>query len=71
MQWNFETSLVASDVTVVARFRPQVTPDSGEVTTSIENPLSANEVWCCAPADSQVLAQFQTDRTTTPLSGQP
>lgn len=34
--WNFEKFLVSPDGDVIARFRPQVTPDSPEVLSAIE-----------------------------------
>jgi glutathione peroxidase len=39
IQWNFEKFLVSPDGRVVARFRPAVTPDSGEVVSAIESVL--------------------------------
>ncbi len=39
VQWNFEKFLVSPDGKVVARFRPQVTPDSKEVVSAIESVL--------------------------------
>jgi len=41
IQWNFEKFLVAPDGSVVARFRPQSTPDSDEVVQAIESVLAA------------------------------
>ena len=41
VQWNFEKFLVAPDGTVVARFRPPVTPDAPEVVAAIEAVLPA------------------------------
>jgi glutathione peroxidase len=41
IQWNFEKFLVAPDGEVVARFRPQTTPDSDEVVQAIESVLDA------------------------------
>jgi glutathione peroxidase len=41
VQWNFEKFLVSPDGKVVARFRPQVTPDSKEVVSAIESVLPA------------------------------
>ena len=40
VRWNFEKWLVAADGNVVARFGPQVTPDSPEVISAIEAALS-------------------------------
>jgi glutathione peroxidase len=37
--WNFEKFLVAPDRTVLARFRPQTTPDSTEIVTAVEAAL--------------------------------
>jgi glutathione peroxidase len=39
--WNFEKFLVAPGGKVVARFRPQVTPDSDDVIAAIEANLPA------------------------------
>jgi glutathione peroxidase len=39
IEWNFEKFLVGRDGNVVARFRPQVEPESGEVVDAIENAL--------------------------------
>jgi glutathione peroxidase len=39
VKWNFEKFLVAPGGEVVARFRPQVTPDSPEVIAAIEQVL--------------------------------
>lgn len=36
IQWNFEKFLVGSDGTVLARFRPQTTPDDPAVVAAIE-----------------------------------
>ncbi|GLZ12441.1 glutathione peroxidase [Actinomadura sp. NBRC 104425] len=36
IRWNFEKFLIAPDGTVVARFAPQVEPESDEVTAAIE-----------------------------------
>ncbi|MGK5556876.1 glutathione peroxidase [Actinomadura kijaniata] len=41
IRWNFEKFLVAPDGTVVARFAPQVEPESGEVVAAIEKHLPA------------------------------
>lgn len=39
VQWNFEKFLVGRDRTVLARFRPQTTPEAGEIVTAIEATL--------------------------------
>jgi glutathione peroxidase len=39
VKWNFEKFLVAPTGEVIARFRPQVTPDSTEVIAAIEGAL--------------------------------
>ena len=41
IKWNFEKFLVGPDGDVVARFRPQVTPDSPEVVSAVEAALPA------------------------------
>jgi glutathione peroxidase len=41
IQWNFEKFLVSPDGNVIARFRPQTTPDSAEVVGAIEAILQA------------------------------
>jgi glutathione peroxidase len=41
IQWNFTKFLVAPDGHVLARFEPDVTPDSPQVTSAIENALNA------------------------------
>ncbi|WP_067823077.1 glutathione peroxidase [Actinomadura kijaniata] len=41
IRWNFEKFLVAPDGTVVARFAPQVGPESDEVVAAIEKHLPA------------------------------
>jgi len=39
VKWNFEKFLVAPDGTVVARFRPQVTPEDPAIVSAIEDQL--------------------------------
>ena len=39
IQWNFEKFLVSPRGDVVARFRPQTTPDSDEVVSAVESTL--------------------------------
>ena len=39
VKWNFEKFLVAPDGTIVARFRPQVTPEDPSVVSAIEAQL--------------------------------
>ena len=39
MKWNFEKFLVAPDGKVVARFRPQVTPEDPALVAAIEAQL--------------------------------
>src|SRR5262249_56005560 len=39
IQWNFEKFLISPEGDVVARFRPQTTPESDEVVAAIENTL--------------------------------
>ena len=39
IQWNFTKFLVGRDGKIVARFEPQVTPESGEVRAAIETAL--------------------------------
>jgi glutathione peroxidase len=39
VKWNFEKFLVGADGTVLARFRPQVTPDSAELVAAVESVL--------------------------------
>lgn len=41
VKWNFEKFLVSPDGEVVARFRPQVAPDSPELLSAIESVLPA------------------------------
>ena len=41
VKWNFEKFLVATDGEVVARFRPQVAPDSAELVAAVEEALPA------------------------------
>jgi glutathione peroxidase len=41
IQWNFEKFLVSADGNVIARFRPQTTPESDEVVTAIESALAS------------------------------
>lgn len=41
VKWNFEKFLVSPDGQVVARFRPQVTPDAPELLSAIESVLPA------------------------------
>lgn len=41
IKWNFEKFLVAPDGKIVARFDPQVTPDSTDVVSAIEAQLPA------------------------------
>jgi glutathione peroxidase len=40
IQWNFEKFLVSADGNIVARFRPQTTPESDEVVTALESVLA-------------------------------
>ena len=39
IQWNFEKFLVGPDGTVLARFRPQVTPEDPDLIATIEASL--------------------------------
>jgi glutathione peroxidase len=41
IQWNFEKFLVSPEGHIVARFRPQTTPESDEVVTAVESVLAA------------------------------
>jgi glutathione peroxidase len=41
VKWNFEKFLVAPDGTVVARFRPQITPEDPALVSAIEEQLPA------------------------------
>jgi glutathione peroxidase len=41
VQWNFEKFLVASDGTVLGRFRPQTEPESDEVIAAIEQAIAS------------------------------
>jgi len=41
VEWNFEKFLVSADGEVVARFRPQVTPEAPELLSAIESALPA------------------------------
>jgi glutathione peroxidase len=41
IQWNFEKSLVAPEGNIVARLRPQSTPESDEVVKAVESILAA------------------------------
>jgi glutathione peroxidase len=41
VKWNFEKFLVAPDGTIVARFRPQVTPEDPALVSAIEEQLPA------------------------------
>ena len=40
IKWNFEKFLISKDGEIVARFRSAVTPESGEITGSIERELA-------------------------------
>lgn len=40
IQWNFTKFLVARDGKLLRRFEPEVTPESSEVTSAIENALA-------------------------------
>jgi glutathione peroxidase len=40
VQWNFTKFLVASDGHILARFEPDVTPDSPQMTSAVEKALS-------------------------------
>jgi glutathione peroxidase len=42
IRWNFEKFLVDDDGTVIARFAPQVEPESDEIVTAIEKALDDN-----------------------------
>jgi glutathione peroxidase len=41
IQWNFTKFLIGPDGRVIARFEPEVTPDSPQVTSAIEKALAA------------------------------
>jgi len=41
IQWNFEKFLVSPEGNVVARFRPQTTPESDEVVKAVESLLAS------------------------------
>jgi glutathione peroxidase len=41
IQWNFEKFLVSPEGNIVARFRPQTTPESDEIVTAVESVLAA------------------------------
>jgi glutathione peroxidase len=41
IKWNFTKFLVGADGNIAARFEPNVTPDSPEITSAIEKALSA------------------------------
>ena len=41
VKWNFEKFLVAPDGSVVARFRPQITPEDPAIVAAIEDQLPA------------------------------
>jgi glutathione peroxidase len=41
IQWNFEKFLVSPQGNIVARFRPQTTPESDEIVTAVESVLAA------------------------------
>jgi glutathione peroxidase len=41
IQWNFTKFLIGPDGRVVARFEPDVTPDSPQVTSAIEKALAS------------------------------
>jgi glutathione peroxidase len=41
IQWNFEKFLVSADGDIVARFRPQTTPESDEVVAAVESVLTS------------------------------
>jgi glutathione peroxidase len=41
VEWNFEKFLVGADGEVVARFRPEVTPEAPELLSAIESALPA------------------------------
>jgi len=41
IQWNFEKFLVSPEGNIVARFRPQTTPESDEVVKAVEAVLVA------------------------------
>ena len=40
IRWNFEKYLVDDDGTIIARFAPQVEPESDEIVSAIENALN-------------------------------
>jgi glutathione peroxidase len=42
IKWNFTKFLVGPDGHILARFEPDVTPDSPQVTAAIEKALAAN-----------------------------
>ena len=42
VKWNFEKFLVSPEGSIVARFRPQTTPDSAEVVSAVEALLPAS-----------------------------
>jgi glutathione peroxidase len=41
LQWNFTTFLIGPDGRAIARFEPEVTPDSPQVTSAIEKALAS------------------------------
>jgi glutathione peroxidase len=41
IQWNFTKFLIGTDGRVIARFEPDVTPDSPQVTSAIETALAS------------------------------
>gem|GEM_PF-5925502 len=41
IQWNFEKFLVSPEGNIVARFRPQTSPESDEVVKAVESVLAA------------------------------
>jgi glutathione peroxidase len=43
IQWNFEKFLVGADGRVIARFRPQTTPDAPEVIAAVETATETSE----------------------------
>lgn len=43
IQWNFEKFLIGKDGSVLARFRPRITPEDPAVVAAVEAALSATE----------------------------
>src|SRR2546421_4637473 len=45
IKWNFTKFLIGQDGRVIARFEPEITPDSPQVTSAIEEALASLKSW--------------------------